>query len=85
MDRENFWKEEFYSYWMDRCDGEERCVVRKRQVVGLMGIQIMFARVIDRVSGYVGSQRGFFSIKSVRLDYESDEIRVMKYRQSLNL
>lgn len=50
-----------------------------------MGIQIMFARVIDRVSGYVGSQRGFFSIKSVRLDYESDEIRVMKYRQSLNL
>lgn len=40
--------------------------------VGLMGIQIMFARVIDRVSRFV-VPRILFSIKSVfRLDDESD-------------
>lgn len=54
-----------------------RCVDRKRQVVaGLMGIQIMFARVIDRVSGFV-VPRILFSINSIlRLDDEmyADEI-----------
>lgn len=65
--------------WVVRRRMEEwlRCVDRKRQVVaGLMGIQIMFARVIDRVSGFV-VPRILFSINSIlRLDDEmyADEI-----------
>lgn len=52
---------------------------RKRQVVGLMGIQIMFARVIDRVSGFPREDSSLLRVSDL------SEIRVMKYRQSLNL
>lgn len=55
--------EECYGAWIER---------DRWPGVGLMGIQIMFARVIDRVSRFV-VPRILFSIKSVfRLDDESD-------------
>lgn len=84
MDREKFWRSfiflDGFETWVGRelCDEEWKngygaWIERDRWPgVGLMGIQIMFARVIDRVSRFV-VPRILFSIKSVfRLDDESD-------------